>query len=437
MYKYFLLLLCLVASGPALTQTNLTDQVTADYNYLESLYHHLHRNPEISFQEANTSARLAKELRGLGFDVTENVGGYGIVGVIRNGSGPTVLVRADMDALPVVEMTGLPYASKARTTDELGADVGVMHACGHDIHMTVFTGTARQLAAQKDSWSGTLVMIGQPAEERGAGARAMLRDGLFERFPRPDYNLALHVSSSSPAGMIHYVPGYALANVDSVDITVYGVGGHGAYPHTTKDPIVISAQIINSLQTLVSRQIPPIDSGVVTVGSIHGGTKHNIIPEEVHLQLTVRSYKDQVRDTLIEGIKHIARYQALTMGVPEDRLPVVEVKDERTPSMYNDPALTERMAGVLKELLGDAAVQETDPVMGGEDFAEYGRVDPRIPSLLLWLGAVDPANVRQSMQTGEPLPSLHSPVFAPLPKPTIITGVKALTTMALELLDKK
>lgn len=417
-------------------ETDIRTAVEQDYPYLQSLYLHLHQNPEISFHEKETAARMAKELRQSGFKVTEHVGGYGVVGVMKNGKGPTILLRTDMDALPVHEMTGLPYASKVKTVDDQGNEVSVMHACGHDIHMTVFVGTARRLNALREQWRGTIVMIAQPAEERGAGARAMIKDGLFSRFPRPDYNLGLHDRAESPAGTVQYVSGYAMASVDSVDITVHGIGGHGAYPHLARDPIVLSAQIINALQTLVSRDIPPIEAGVVTVGSIHGGTKHNIIPDEVHMQLTVRSYTDAVRDKLLNGIKRIARYQAQAMGLPADKLPEVTIADEHTPALYNDPGLTSRMVPVLKKELGDSRVTETRPVMGGEDFSEYGRVEPRIPSLFLWLGAVAPEKYRQSKTDGTPLPSLHSAYFAPLPKATIETGVETMTTMALELLGK-
>ena len=416
--------------------TALQTMIQEDYPYLESLYLHLHQNPELSFHEEKTSERMAAELRSLGFTVTEKVGGYGVVGVLNNGEGPTVLLRADMDALPVLEKTGKPYASKATTVDEHGNTVSVMHACAHDVNMTVFIGAARRLTAMVDKWQGTLVMIAQPAEERGAGARAMLKDGLFERFPRPDYNLALHVSASRPTGQVIYTKGYAMANVDSVDITVYGIGGHGAYPHSTKDPVVLSAQIINALQTLVSRELKPIDAGVVTVGSIHGGTKHNVIPDKVELQLTVRSYTDEARSMLLEGIKRIATGQAMTMGLPPDKLPVVTIKDEFTPSVYNNPDLADRIVNVLRTVLDEEQLIPGEPVMGGEDFARYGRVEPKIPSLLLWIGGVEVDKYGKAMESGEVLPSLHSPFFAPDPQPTILTGVKVMTTGALELLGK-
>lgn len=416
--------------------TALRTSIQSDYPYLESLYVHLHRNPELSFHEKKTSERMAAELRSLGLTVTENVGGYGVVGVLKNGEGPTVLLRADMDALPVLEKTGKPYASKATTVDAQGNTVNIMHACAHDVNMTVLIGAARRLTSMTDKWRGTLVMIAQPAEEVGAGARAMLKDGLFERFPRPDYNFGLHVSASVPAGKVIYTKGYVMANVDSVDITVYGIGGHGAYPHRTKDPVVLSAQIINALQTLVSRELKPIDAGVVTVGSIHGGTKHNVIPDKVELQLTVRSYTDEARAALLDGIKRIAEGQALAMGLPADKLPVVKIKDESTPSVYNNPELADRIVKVLRTVFDDERLIAGEPVMGGEDFAQYGRVEPKIPSLFLWIGGVEAGKYIAAMESGEALPSLHSPFFAPDPHPTITTGVEVMTTSALELLGK-
>ena len=431
----FLLLLSQLALN-ARADTAWQAALQEDYAYLEALYIHLHQNPELSFYEEQTSARLAAELRELGFTVTEKVGGYGVVGVLENGDGPVVLLRTDMDALPVLEKTGKPYASTATTIDEHGNTVSVMHACAHDVNMTVFIGAARRLTAMAGQWRGTLVMIAQPAEERGAGARAMLKDGLFERFPRPDYNFALHVSSSVPAGKVIYTKGYVMANVDSVDLTVYGIGGHGAYPHRTKDPVVLSAQVINALQTLVSRELKPIEAGVVTVGSIHGGTKHNVIPDKVELQLTVRSYTDEARNTLLEGIKRIAEGQAMAMGLPRDRWPVVKVKDEYTPSVYNNPELSDRIVKALRTVFDDERLIPGEPVMGGEDFAQYGRVEPKIPSLLFWIGGVEAGKYARAMESGEVLPSLHSPFFAPDPQPTITTGVEVMTTSALELLGK-
>jgi len=437
------LLMGLAAAGFLLsTQTSadetLYQAIDADYEYLEDLYLYLHQNPEISFQEADTMARVAGELRGLGFDVTENVGGYGLVGVLENGEGPTVLVRTDLDALPVRELTGLDYASLAKTIDDRGAEVFVMHACGHDVHMTSFVGTARQLAALKSEWQGTVVMIGQPAEERVGGAQAMLADGLFERFPKPDYNLAFHTSASLKAGDIGYVPGYALANVDSVDIIVHGIGGHGAYPHTTKDPVVLASQIVMSLQTLVSRETSPLEPGVVTVGYFHGGTKRNIISDEVVLQLTVRSYSDEVRQNLLDGIVRIAENAGRMAGLPEDLLPDVDIiEEEHAPSVYNNPELVDRVIGALREAGVSNSIEELSPVMGAEDFSHYGRTEDRIPSFMFWIGGVEHDKFAAAEASGEALPSLHSPFFAPDPELTITMGVRAMTVAVLELLGKK
>ncbi|MFQ5751721.1 MAG: amidohydrolase [bacterium] len=418
-------------------KNEISSRLNQEYAYLDNLYKHLHANPELSFHEEKTASRIANELKNTGFNVTTNVGGLGLVGVLKNDTGPTLLIRTDLDALPIVENTGFEYASKVITTDAQGKEVGVMHACGHDVHMTVFIGTARLLSQLKDKWHGTLVMIGQPAEEKGAGAKAMLTDGLFTRFPRPDYAIALHVHSGIAAGNIGYCKGYALANVDAVDITVRGVGGHGAIPHSTKDPIVLSAQIILALQTIVSREIDPIEPAVVTVGSIHGGTKHNIIPDEVQLQLTLRSYSDDVRNQTIAAIKRICRGIAEAGGVPEDRFPMVTVQDEYTPATFNDPELTERLIRVFKAQLGADHIIKTDPIMGGEDFSRYGREEPKIPISMFWLGSVDPQLIEKSKQQGTLLPSLHSSHFAPLPEPTIKSGVKAMTAAALELLQTK
>ncbi|MEQ8850244.1 MAG: amidohydrolase [Phycisphaerales bacterium] len=405
-----------------------------DYPYLEALYKHLHANPELSFQEEQTAARMASELRTLGFDVTTGIGGHGVVGVMENGDGPTLLIRADMDALPVKEATGLPYASRVTAIEQTGQEVAVMHACGHDVHMTVWVGTARRLVASKDDWSGTLVMIAQPAEERGAGAKAMLEDGLFDRFPRPDANIALHVSGGHPAGSVGFVPGWAMANVDSVDITVHGMPGHGSAPHTTKDPVVIASQIVLNLQTIVSREIDPLKPAVVTVGSFHAGTKHNIISDRADLQLTVRSYDDEVRSQLLAAIERIAINTARTAGLPEDMLPDVQVKDEFTPSLYNDPELTARVESAIGAAIGEDNVLPASPVMGGEDFARYGRQDPPIPSVMFRLGAISEELYEGSQRRGVVLPSLHTPFFAPDPEPTITTGVTAMTAAAMEIL---
>lgn len=408
-------------------------QATEDYAFLEGLYKHLHANPELSFKEEKTAARMASELRALGFEVTEKVGGHGVVGVLKNGEGPTVLLRTDMDGLPVKEQTGLDYASKARQVGIDGVEADVMHACGHDMHMTVWLGTARLLAKRTNEFSGTLVFIAQPAEERGSGAKAMLQDGLFTRFPRPDYCLALHVDAKRETGKVGYTLGPAMAAVDSVDITVKGVGGHGAGPHKAKDPIVLAAQMILGFQTIVSREIKPIEAAVITVGSIHGGTKHNIIPDEVKLQLTLRSYSDEVREQMISGLKRMLKGQAIAAGLPEDRHPVMTVEEgESIPPTINNPELAQRLAGALKKALGEGNVEPDEPTMGGEDFGLYGRTEHKIPSVIFWLGSVPP----EKLKSGD-APSTHSPFYAPDPAPTIKTGVATFSTMALELLKKK
>ena len=403
---------------------------------LNELYIDLHQNPELSFQEEETSQKLAQLLKDMGFEVTPEVGGFGVVAVFENGPGKTLMIRADMDALPLEEKTGAKYASKKKSINQVGAEVFTMHACGHDIHMTSLIGTAQNLIKMREDWSGTLVLNLQPAEERGSGARAMIRDGIFERFPRPDFNLALHVSADLPAGKVAYVPGWAMANVDSMDIIVKGIGGHGAYPHKTIDPIVLSAQLINNIQTIRSREISPLDAAVVTVGSIHGGTKHNIIPSEVTLQLTLRSYTDEVRNNTISSIKRISRGLADSVGLPEELYPVITLKDEYTPALYNNPEFTETIRLIAEEALGKENVIKSTPVMGGEDFGMYGRVEPKIPSVLFWLGAVNKKVYDRSKREDIELPSLHSPFFLPDYKPSIETGVKVTTAMAINILSQ-
>ncbi len=419
------------------SQGAIQTEIDHEYLSLEILYQDLHSHPELSFHEQKTSARLAGELRDIGFEVSTNIGGYGIVGILKNGNGPTVLIRTDMDGLPIKEQTNLPYASIVRTKGEDGRDVGVMHACGHDVHMTVFIGTARLLTKFKDRWQGTLIMIGQPAEEKGAGARAMLEDGLFKRFPMPDFCLALHVAANLPAGKVGYCMGYAMANVDSVDIIIHGISGHGALPHTTKDPVIISAQVILALQTIVSREINPAEPAVITVGSIHSGTKHNIISDEAHLQITVRSYSEKVRDQLLKSIKRITRGIAQAAGIEENKMPEVKIKDKYTPSLYNDPILTERLVKTFETVLGKNNVIPNKPKMIGEDFARYGRTNPKIPICMYFLGSVKQKHGEESLLTMESLPSLHSATFAPDAEPTIKTGIKAMTAAVLELMVKK
>lgn len=422
--------------------SDLEDQVEMEVPSLYETFKHLHAHPELSYQEKETASFVAAQLRELGFEVTEGVGdygvegrvSYGVVAVLSNGAGPTVMVRADFDGLPVEEQSGLPYASETKGLSDDGSEVFVMHACGHDLHMTSWLGTARMLSRMQDAWRGTLVFVGQPAEERGAGAQAMLEDGLFERFPRPDYGLAWHASASLPAGDVGLVEGYVLAAVDSVDILVQGKGGHGAWPHTTKDPVTLAAQIVVNLQTIVSRKVSPLDAAVVTVGSIHGGTKHNIIPDEVRLQLTVRSYRPEVRSMLLGSIRAVAENTARAQGWPEDLLPIVDIHEEEgTPSTYNDPELIERAASVLGSELGTERVQIVDPVMGGEDFSYFG-IEGDIPIAVLWLGAIEPAVFAAAAAEGRTLPSLHSSGFRADAEPAIRTGVTGMTALVLDLM---
>ena len=420
--------------------------------HLLDLYTWLHSNPELSFKESTSSSILAAELESLGFSVTtgvgeewvrqksnedegmvrDGVGGYGVVGVYENGDGPAVLIRTDMDALPVPEQTGLAYASEVTGMTWTGVESPVMHACGHDIHMTSWIGTARTLIERKDDWSGTLVMIAQPAEELGLGARAMIEDGLYRDFPLPDYNLALHVSASAPAGTVAYSSGFALANVDSVDIHVKGVGGHGAYPHMTKDPVVVGSAIVMALQTLVSRNVDPQKPAVVTVGSFKAGAKHNIIPDSAELLLTVRSYDDATRQLLLDGIRRIATAQAEAFGAPE---PEIRIDSDYTPSTFNDPSLTDTAMKAIRSAIGADNVTEVTPVMGGEDFSQYGRTQEDVPGLIFWLGAVNPETYKKAQDGPLSLPSLHSPFFAPDAEPAIETGVEAMTAAALALFN--
>ena len=403
---------------------------------LFDLYKELHANPELSYQEIETSARLAVILKEMGYEVTEGFGGTGVVAILKNGKGKTIMLRADMDGLPVKERTGVSYSSKKKVINLEGQEVFTMHACGHDIHMTVLIGAARALIESRNKWQGTLILILQPAEEVSGGARAMLREGLYTNYPRPDYNLALHVSADLEAGKVGYLSGYAMANVDSVDILVKGIGGHGAYPHKTKDPIMLATQLVMALQTIVSREISPLEPAVVTVGSIHGGTKHNVIPNEVKLQLTIRSYSDSVRNKTLAGIKRIAENLARSAGLPNTLYPVITVKDEYTPAVFNDPKLTRKLKQSFEKALGKDSVIQVSQVMAGEDFGMDGRIKPIIPTSLFWLGSVNKTKYNLSNRRGNPLPSLHSDVFMPDPIPTINTGIKALTQAAHDLFNK-
>ncbi len=424
-------------ASPASQQSVIGAAVAKDMDALMTLYRDLHSNPELSGQETATAAKLARRLKAMKFDVTEKVGGTGVVAVLKNGSGPTLLIRADMDGLPVVEQTGLDFASKVRTKTPEGVEIGVMHACGHDTHMTAFIETAKLLSTRKDEWRGTLVMILQPAEEIGKGARMMLEDGLYTRFPKPTHAIAFHDAANLPAGQIGYTPGYALANVDSVDIKVRGLGGHGAYPQTTKDPIVLGSRIVTTLQTLVSREQEPQDPAVVTVGSFQAGAKHNIIPDEALLLLTVRSYSDETRARLIEGIKRVAQGEAIAVGVPADKMPVVTVQDEFTPSTYNPPEFAEEMAGVLKSHFPEGRIVKTPAVMGGEDFGRFYRADKSIKSFIFWVGGVPEEKMAAAQAGTKTLPSLHSPFWAPQADQVIGTASEALTVLALDILKKE
>jgi hippurate hydrolase len=445
----FLTLSCLLLLGvpPVRSQEGKLDGLLdRAMPSLLSTYQALHAAPELSHHEEKTSAFVAGELRALGYTVTERIGkyarhpewvGYGVVGVLRNGGGPTVYVRTELDALPVEEQTGLPYASKVRAKDDAGREVGVMHACGHDIHITSFLGTAKMLVALKEQWSGTLVMLAQPAEEAISGAEAMLEDGLYTRFPRPDYVLALHDAPSVAAGKVGYTSGYALASSTSVDVTLRGIGGHGSAPQSAKDPIVEAAQFILAIQTIVSRENSPFDPAVVTVGSIHGGTRYNIIPDEVHLQLTIRTYQEEVRQHILAALGRMAQGIAAADGIPASRAPLVATSDsEYTPATYNDPQLTLRLAQVFRKVLGAENVGEVPAVMASEDFCRFGLENHQIPICQFTLGAVDPAKLEESRRTGVPLPGLHSSLWAPVPDPTLRTGVKSMTSAVLDLMKK-
>jgi amidohydrolase len=435
----------LAARLAAAQETSVEKAASSELPALLSIYKDIHTHPELSGHEERTAAMIAKELRAVGCEVTENFGKYddsklkcyGVVGVMKNGGGPTVLVRTDMDALPVHEETGLPYASTVTTKNDEGRDVAVMHACGHDAHMAAFIGTARVLQKLKQDWNGTIIFVGQPAEEAIGGARAMLKAGLYSRFGKPDFALGFHDKADLQIGHIGITPGYTYAAVDSVNLTVRGEGGHGAYPHKTKDPIVLSAEIINALQTIASRENNPIDPIVVTVGSIHGGTKHNIIPDEVKMQLTVRTYKSAVRDRVLADIDRIAKGCAQAAGVPADRMPIVEVQKDGLPATYNNPDLTKRLVGVWKKTLGDGNVDIVDPTMGGEDFAEYSLPDHSIPAVDFHIGAVDPEKIAQYKREGKELPTLHSSKFAPVPEPTIKVGIVGMTSAVLDLMKGK
>ena len=427
----------LMTASPVLA-ADLKSDIAKDYKtHLGALWDHFHRNPELSLMEVKTAKRIAEELRAVGFEVTEGIGGTGIVAIMKNGDGPMVMMRADMDGLPVVEASGLKNASKAKMIDWDGNEVGVMHACGHDVHVTSLVGTGRQMASMKDQWSGTLMLIGQPAEERGPGASAMMDDKIWKKFGTPDFALAFHVSANDEAGKIVISEGSPYAGSDSVDIIIHGVGGHGAYPHQTKDPIMLGAQIVTNLQTVISRELAPRDAGVITVGAFHAGTKHNIISERAHLQLTVRSLNARVRTQLLDAIKRIAKGTARTAGIAEDKLPEVIVSEFAYPPTENDPALARRLKGVLTAKMGkDALAEPKMSGMGAEDFGFF-TTKPYIPSVYFAVGGTPKKDLEIAKAGGKKVGSHHSPQFKISPEPSVKAGVEATVLSLLELMPKK
>ena len=436
------LLLCL-STAPSWAQT-LPAVVKGEVPDLVETYKGIHSHPELSHHEEHTSALLAGELRKAGYTVTEHIGkypngsqAYGVIAILENGPGPRLLIRTDLDALPIVEETGVPYASQVKTKNAAGQDVGVMHACGHDIHITTMIGTARALVALKKQWHGTLMLVGQPSEELVDGARAMLADHLYERFGTPDLAIGLHDTNTRAAGTVSVTSGPAMAGVTSVDVVMRGVGGHGARPQEGKDPVVMAAEFVVQLQTIVSRQENPRDPAVVTVGDIHGGTKRNIIPNEVKLELTTRAFTDPSQQIILDGIQRTARGVALSAGVPAELAPIVTIiPNESSPPTYNDPALTTRVKSALVTALGTANVFDEDPIMASEDFGLFGLEGHRIPTVLFWLGAIEPAKFAAAQAAGKLAPGLHTSHFQPDPELTLRTGVTAMTSVAISLLHK-
>ncbi len=414
-------------SGPVECISSILE---AHLPYLEKLYRYLHEYPELSGMEEKTAETLGNELESAGFEVTTHVGGYGVVGVLRNGAGPVVLFRADMDALPIVEETDLPYASRVRTKDNSGTNVGVMHACGHDIHMTILVGVARLFSEIRERWAGTLVLVGQPSEEMVSGAKRMIEEGIYTRFPRPDAGLALHVGPELPPGVIGYREGVFSAGADSIDIAVRGIGGHAAHPDQTRDPVVISAEMILAFQTIITREIPPNEFAILTVASVHGGTKHNAIPDQVDLQVNIRYFKPEIRELLLNSIQRVADGVAVTGGVPHDRMPIVRVEAESVLPLVNDAMLTERIALAFTRHLGFDRVTKIEPLSGSEDFGFFGAVRPPVPLCYFRIGT-------GNTPVGGPGSAyLHSSRFAPDPAPAIVSGVHAMSIALLELLGK-
>ena len=416
--------------------TELNDAVKTDYDdYLWPLFDHFHRNPELSTIENDTAARMAEELRGAGFEVTEGVGGTGVVAIMKNGDGPLVMMRADMDGLPVQEKSGLENASRKQQIDPItGNEVFTMHACGHDVHITSLVGSARHMAERTDDWRGTLMLVVQPAEERVLGAAAMKADGIWDRFGQPDYALAFHVSSNDVAGVVNISEGTPYAGADTVDIIIHGVGAHGAHPHRGKDPIVLGSQIVVALQTLIARELSPRESGVVTVGSFHAGTKHNIISDRAHLQLTVRNTNEETRMLLLEGIERIAENMGRVAGLPEDKLPEVIISNESVPPTTNNAELARRLKGAWADAMGDATVVDVPTKgMGAEDFPFF-TIDPEITSVYWAIGGTPQADFDREKAGGDPVPSHHSPLFKISPEPAVRAGVESTVVALMELM---
>ena len=438
MFKRLALLVLAALMPMAVIASDLSDAVQEDYDtYLWPLFDHFHRNPELSLVETETAARMAGELRSAGFQVTENVGGTGVIAILENGEGPMVMMRADMDGLPVEEKSGLENASRKQQESPItGNLVYTMHACGHDVHITSLVGTARQMAERTDEWSGTLMLLVQPAEERVLGARAMKEDGLWERFGKPDFALALHVSAANEAGIINVSEGSPYAGADTVDIIIHGVGAHGASPHRGKDPIVLGSQIVLALQTLVARELSPRSPGVVTVGSFHAGTKHNIISDRAHLQLTVRNTSPETREVLLTGIQRIAENMGRVAGLPEDKLPEVIISEESVPPTTNNAELARRLKAAWNRDIGEERVVDIPPTgMGAEDFPLF-TVDPDIPSVYWAIGGTPAEDFAREAAGGEPVPSHHSPLFKISPEPAVTAGVESTVVALLELMPR-
>ncbi len=420
--------------GSGVPDARIRLEASQNLEKFRTLYQELHHNPELSGMEAETSARMAAELKELGFEVTTGIGGYGVVGVYRNGGGPVIMLRTDMDALPLEEITGLPFASRKTMKNELGEVQPVMHACGHDMHMTVWLGTLTTLVNLRDAWQGTLLAVAQPAEETGKGAKAIIADGLFQRFPVPDAALCYHVSASLPAGEVGYYPGAAYAGATSADITLYGIGGHGATPHKTIDPVVLAAQTIMAIQTIVSRTVDPLDPAVVTVGSVHGGTKNNIIPDQVKLQLTIRYFREEVKQQIKASLTTLTRGIALSAGLPEEKMPQIRFGENQTPPLYNDPELVVKSVAAMEAMLGKDKLHHLHSVMVSEDFGRYGLTSEKIPVAIFWLGTVSRENHEKSLREGKRLPLLHHPGYYPDFDPSFQTGVAVMAGTVMELM---